>query len=153
MSLTLARSHLVRGLILAGTGSRLRVLPAILEGVLSDFHSTVRMIVQTAYARVADPWLIAQGAKIMSQVDPKVLWGDFTACEGFDIGERLKEIALPTLVIVGDDDRLTPPKYSEYLAGAIAGARLVVLPKAGHMAYVERRHEFNQAVLEFMVEH
>jgi pimeloyl-ACP methyl ester carboxylesterase len=150
MSLALARPHLVRGLILAGTGSRLRVLPAILDGVLANFHPTVCMIVQTAYARAADPRLIAQGTEIMSQVDPRVLWGDLTGCDRFDLDERLKEIALPTLVIVGDNDRLTPPKYSRHLAGAIAGARLVVLPGTGHMAYVERHREFNQAVLEFM---
>jgi pimeloyl-ACP methyl ester carboxylesterase len=152
MTLALVRPHLLRGLILAGTGSRLRVLPAILEGVLADFDPTVRLIVQTAYAREADPRLVAQGVEIMSQVEPKVLWGDFTACDRFDIGQRLGEITHPTLVIVGEDDRLTPPKYSERLAGAISGARLAVLAGAGHMAYVERHREFNQAVLEFMAE-
>jgi pimeloyl-ACP methyl ester carboxylesterase len=152
MSLALARPHLVRGLILAGTGSRLKVLPAILEGVLADFVPTVRLIVQTAYAPGADPQLIAQGTEIMSQVAPRVLWGDFTACDKFDIGARLQEISHPALVIVGADDRLTPPKYSERLAESIPGSRLVVLPEAGHMAFLERHREFNQAVLDFMAE-
>jgi pimeloyl-ACP methyl ester carboxylesterase len=152
MTLALTRPHLMRGLILAGTGSRLRVLPAILEGVLADFAPTARLVVQTAYAPGADPRLVEQGVHIMQQVEPRVLWGDFTACDRFDIGERLKEITHPTLVLVGENDRLTPPKYSQRLAEAIAGSRLVVLPGAGHMAHVERHREFNQAVLEFMAE-
>lgn len=152
MTLALTRPHLMRGLILAGTGSRLRVLPAILEGVLADFASTARLVVQTAYAREADPRLVAQGVEVMAQVEPKVLWGDFTACDRFDIGERLKDIAHPTLVMVGEDDRLTPPKYAQRLAEGIPGARLVTLAGGGHMAHVERHREFNQAVLDFMAE-
>lgn len=152
MTLALARPHLLRGLILAGTGSRLKVLPAILEGLASDFKATVGMIVKFAYHEQADPRLIAQGTEIMLQVAPEILAGDFTACDRFDLGARLGEIRHPTLVVVGDGDRLTPVKYGQALAQGIAGSRLEIIAGAGHMAYVERHQEFNQAVLGFMAE-
>lgn len=150
MQLALERPHLARGLILAGTGSRLKVLPAILEGVLQNFQATVPLIVRNAYAPEVDPRFIEQGVVEMSQVDPQVLWGDFTACDRFDISHRLGEISLPAWCIVGDSDRLTPIKYSQYLAQHIAGAGLTIIEKAGHMAQLEKPAAFNEAVLDFM---
>jgi len=150
MDLALKRPHLARGLLLAGTGARLKVLPAILEGVLKDFLPTVSLIVQFAYAPGADPRLIEQGTREMAQVDPQVLWGDFTACDRFDLSQRLGDIRLPAWCIVGDQDRLTPPKYSQHLAQHIAGAGVTVIEKAGHMANLEKPAAFNEAVLDFM---
>ncbi|MBI5521048.1 MAG: alpha/beta hydrolase [Desulfarculus sp.] len=150
MQLALERPHLLRGLILAGTGSRLKVLPAILEGLLNNFAPTVGMIVKYAYAPGADPRLIEQGTREMAQNDPQVIWGDFTACDGFDISHRLGEIRLPAWCIVGDQDNLTPLKYSQYLVKNIAGAGLTVIEQAGHMACLEKPAAFNEAVLDFM---
>lgn len=150
MQLVLERPHLARGLVLAGSGSRLKVLPAILEGVLKDFPNTVRLIVQNAYAAGADPLLIEQGVAEMAQNDPQVLWGDFTACDRFDVSTRLGEISLLAWCIVGDGDRLTPPKYSQFLAGNIRGAGLTVIEKGGHMVFLEKPAAFNEAVLDFM---
>ncbi|MBI4798288.1 MAG: alpha/beta hydrolase [Desulfarculus sp.] len=150
MQLALERPHLLRGLILAGTGSRLKVLPAILEGLLHNFAPTVSLVVKYAYAPGADPGLIEQGAREMAQNDPQVIWGDFTACDNFDISLRLGEIRLPAWCIVGDQDNLTPLKYSQYLVKNIAGAGLTVIEKAGHMANIEKPAAFNEAVLDFM---
>jgi pimeloyl-ACP methyl ester carboxylesterase len=150
MEMVLNRPHLARGLILAGTGSRLKVLPAILEGVLQDFAATVLLVVRTAYARGVDQIMIDRGVAELSQVEPKVLWGDFTACDRFDISHRLGEIHLPTWCIVGSDDRMTPPKYSQYLADHIAGAGITIIESAGHMARLEKPAAFNEAVLDFM---
>lgn len=150
MQLALERPHLLRGLILAGTGSRLKVLPAILEGLLNNFLPTVNLVVKYAYAPGADPRLIEQGTREMAQNDSQVMWGDFTACDHFDISHRLGEIRLPAWCIVGDQDNLTPLKYSQYLVKNIAGAGLTVIEKAGHMANIEKPAAFNEAVLDFM---
>ncbi len=152
MSLALAKPHLLRGLILAGTGGRLRVLPAILEGIKADFASTAAMIVKYAYHEQAEAKLIAQGTEIMLKVPQEILLGDFTACDRFDISARLAEIHHPVLVVVGEGDRLTPVKYSQALVQGIGGARLEIIAGAGHMANVERHQQFNQAILDFMAE-
>jgi len=57
---------------------------------------------------------------------------------------------LPTLVIVGAEDALTPPEVARRMAGAIPGARLAVIPGAGHLPMVERPGETTAAILEFL---
>ncbi len=146
----LQNPELFRGLILVGTGSRLKVLPAILEGILNDYQATVKMIVQYAYAPGADPRTLELGAEHMLECPAQVTHGDFSACNAFDLTDRLGGIRLPTLMIVGADDKLTPPKYSHFLAERIPGSQVVVIPEAGHMVALEQPRAFNQAVMEFM---
>jgi len=62
----------------------------------------------------------------------------------------LGAIACPTLVIVGDGDELTPPALAEELAAGIRGARLVVVPGAGHLSTLERPDEVTTALVEWV---
>jgi 3-oxoadipate enol-lactonase len=64
---------------------------------------------------------------------------------------RLHEIAVPTLVIVGEDDQLTPPREARVLAAEIAGAELLIIPDAGHLVNIEAPVQFNAAVLRFLL--
>ncbi len=61
---------------------------------------------------------------------------------------RLSQIRAPTLVITGSGDRLIPPRNSEVLAQAIPGARLLVLPGAGHCFPLEREEETVRALCD-----
>jgi 3-oxoadipate enol-lactonase len=69
-----------------------------------------------------------------------------------DSRPTLTTITVPTLVIVGDEDAITPAADSEALAEAIPGARLVVIPGAGHMSPMEAPRAFNRAVRAFLAE-
>lgn len=69
----------------------------------------------------------------------------------FDIRHDLHRIACPTLVVVGELDRLTPVSEAKELCAAVAGARLVVIPGAGHVSNVEKPDAFNQVVLQFLL--
>jgi pimeloyl-ACP methyl ester carboxylesterase len=60
-------------------------------------------------------------------------------------------ITVPTLVLVGDSDPLTPPECSEELAEMTPGARLVVVPRCGHAATLERPEEVTAALLEWIM--
>ena len=62
----------------------------------------------------------------------------------------LATITVPTLVLVGEYDALTPPSDSEAIAQGISGARLVTIAEAGHMSNIENPDEFNQALVEFV---
>jgi 3-oxoadipate enol-lactonase len=62
----------------------------------------------------------------------------------------LKTIHCPTLVIVGEEDTLTPPAMSQDLHAGIKGSELIVLPGAGHLASLERPREFNAALGGFL---
>lgn len=68
----------------------------------------------------------------------------------YAIPARHHEIAAPTLVIVGADDALTPPDAARRLADAIPGARLAVIPQAGHLSNIEQPQAFDRLVLDFL---
>lgn len=63
-----------------------------------------------------------------------------------DYRPALRHVDVPTLVLCGREDELTPLDCSEEMAAAIPGARLLVLPECGHMATLERPDEVNRAL-------
>jgi pimeloyl-ACP methyl ester carboxylesterase len=67
-----------------------------------------------------------------------------------DSSELLKSLRVPTLVIVGADDALTPPALSQAMTQAIPGARLVQIAGAGHLSNLEQPAAFNDAVRAFV---
>ena len=69
-----------------------------------------------------------------------------------DQRERLDGIQVPTLVIVGDQDRVTPPMLSRDLANRIAGSRLVEVNNAGHLTNIEQPAAFNAALDQFLAD-
>jgi pimeloyl-ACP methyl ester carboxylesterase len=113
--------------------------------------TTLGLVVDNAYSFDAHPSLKALGRAHLAKVDPRVTLGDYSACDRFDVMARLGEISLPTLVVCAQDDRLTPPKYSQYLERHIPGARLTMVPGAGHMLQEEQPVAAAQALLDFLV--
>jgi pimeloyl-ACP methyl ester carboxylesterase len=72
------------------------------------------------------------------------------AAAAHDASERLGRITLPTHVIGGAEDQLTPPRFSEAIAAAIPGARLSMMPEVGHGMFWEATEAFNDLVLGFI---
>jgi len=67
----------------------------------------------------------------------------------YDYREQLSTLRVPTLVVVGDYDWITPPSHSRALVAGIAGAELAVIPNAGHQSFAERPEIFGAAVRRF----
>jgi pimeloyl-ACP methyl ester carboxylesterase len=67
-----------------------------------------------------------------------------------DSTPSLREIRVPALVICGEEDTITPVADSEMLHRGIAGSRLAVLAKAGHLSNLERPAEYNEALASFL---
>ncbi|MFQ3591828.1 MAG: alpha/beta hydrolase [Gemmataceae bacterium] len=67
-----------------------------------------------------------------------------------DATPSLGQINVPTLVIVGEEDVLTPPSVAQQMAQAIPRARLAIIPQAGHLAHAENPTAFNEALLTFL---
>jgi len=151
---TLALEHQenVLGLGLVGTGARLRVNPALLERISSPetFKSAVDLVVEWSYARQTSPRQREQIRKQLASNRPSVLLGDYQACDRFDVMERVKDIRVPTCVICGEDDRMTPPKYSEYLAEHLPNAQLKLIPEAGHMVMLEQAEAVAGVLEDFL---
>jgi pimeloyl-ACP methyl ester carboxylesterase len=150
MDLALRYPDLPQGLVLVSTGARLRVLPDILEAIAKDFPHAVTMICKLSFAQDVPPPMLQAAVAAMLKNTPDILLGDFSACEGFDIMEKVQAIGIPTLVICGHRDALTPIKYSRYLADKIAGSALEIVAGAGHLVMMERPEEFNKKVEMFL---
>jgi len=68
----------------------------------------------------------------------------------FDVSDRLGEIKCPTLIICGEEDRLTPLSISEFMHGRIKGSELKIIKGAGHCSSAEKPGEFNRIMMEFV---
>jgi pimeloyl-ACP methyl ester carboxylesterase len=151
-TLAMERPSLLKGIILAGTGARLGVAPAFLDGLSSNFDNIIDTIMGYAYAPEVDPRLVTEGGALMRESGAAVVHGDFAACNRFDMRDRIAQIALPTLILCGEKDQLTPPALSEKLGGEIRGSRCEIVPSAGHMVMIESPKVFNKTVLDFVLE-
>ncbi len=146
----LLEPDLMRGIILVGTGPRLQVAPMFLEGLRKNFEETVDTLIGFAYATGADSLLIKEGAKLMKEAGSSVVYGDFSACNRFDVRNEVGKIKLPCLILCGAEDKLTPPALSRKLNESISGSRLEIVPSAGHMVMIENHKAFNDCVLDFI---
>jgi len=136
--------------VLIGTGAKLKVMPAIFETIEKNYAGFVDMIGAFAASPKTDPGLLKSYLEDTAGGDPGVAYGDFKACDAFDVRERLSEISAPTLVITAEDDKLTPPKYGAFLEGKIPGAQRVHIMDAGHISPIEKADEVNRAIVEFV---
>jgi len=110
----------------------------------------VEVIVNWSFSPSTPERLIELASQRMGETRPSVLHGDLLACNVFDVTERIAEISQPTLVVCGADDKMTPLRYSQYLAGTIPSARLEVIPNAGHMVMLEQPQAVADALATFL---
>jgi pimeloyl-ACP methyl ester carboxylesterase len=87
---------------------------------------------------------------LLSQVDSHVWLNLLPAMLGLDVREGLRSISTPTLVIVGERDRLTPLSAAEAMAKSIPGSELEVLENAGHTPMLEQHERFNELLVRFI---
>ncbi len=140
------------GIGLVGAGARLRVHPDYLQGTLHFNKDILVSFADFALAREADPEIRSAIRDRFLTGSVELIHGDLSACDKFDMMDKVSQIALPTCILVGEDDRLTPPKYSRFLQSAIKGSRLTVIPGAGHLVMMEKPKEFNEFVGNFLDE-
>jgi pimeloyl-ACP methyl ester carboxylesterase len=67
-----------------------------------------------------------------------------------DQTDLLPEVGVPTLLVVGREDAITPPSEAETMRRLIPGAQMLIIEDAGHVSNIERPSEFNRAVAEFL---
>ncbi|SRR6266516_4280161 len=100
------------------------------------------------------PTILAQVLQEQARTKPGILYRDLMACDRFDVISRLHEITVPTMIICGSEDRLTPPKYSNFLlerlTGIEHGASLHIFPNAGHYVMREQAEMVNRAIEEWV---
>jgi pimeloyl-ACP methyl ester carboxylesterase len=103
--------------------------------------------------REREPSVVAMMRSMMESASVESIVG---ACEAMiarpDSTSLLSTIDVPTLIICGEEDVLTPPKESRAMHAAIPGSRLEIIPGAGHVSNVERPAAVNQVLTEFLAQ-
>ena len=112
----------LNGLILIGTGAKVKVDP----NYISDLKNTDEPLnewvdSQKGFFAGVEPDLFQLLVQRAAQIGPDVGLNDLLCCDGFDVLSQISRINLPTEIIAGSMDRLTPVKFSDYLAKNISG--------------------------------
>ncbi|WP_224268753.1 alpha/beta fold hydrolase [Haloprofundus salinisoli] len=140
-------------LVLTGTGAKLAVLNDLLVWLEEDFDRAVEFLHgDDRLFHDSDERYLDLSREAMREAGQGVTHRDFLSCHRFDVRDRVSEIDVPTLAVVGEYDKLTPPRYHEFLADEIADAEMVTVDDAAHLAMLEQPTAFNSAVAEFLSE-
>ncbi|HOP86503.1 MAG TPA: alpha/beta hydrolase, partial [Syntrophorhabdaceae bacterium] len=103
-----------------------------------------------AFSSKADKKLLDYQYNESLKCSSEVIYKDFFACDNFNVMNTINSISLPTLIICGKEDALTPPKYAEFLQKQIKNSTLVLIEDSGHVPLLERPEEVNNAIEKFI---
>lgn len=118
-----------------GVGSLVEGMPAKLFGETSQSERTELVKEVRGWIQAANPEGVAQAQIAMSRRPDSI--------------ETLESIVAPTLIIVGEEDGLTPPSAAEAMHAAIPNSKLQVIARAGHLSPLESPDEVNRSIRSF----
>jgi pimeloyl-ACP methyl ester carboxylesterase len=152
LTFALENPHRLLALGLVATGGRLKVAPALLESTANTPSSApaAKQIGALLFGGQVSARVSEQVVAGLAATRPTVLHGDFLACESFDKLRDLEQLEVPTLIMCGREDRMTPVHYSEHLAASIRGSRLALIEGAGHMVMLEQPAAAAAALADFL---
>jgi len=143
---TAASSSRVAGLALLGAALKLPVHPDLMAAAVADRREASDLVASWGHGGIGrmggNPapglWLMEGARRLLESADRQVLATDLAACAGFDGSAIAARVRCPALVLIGGEDRMTPPVAGEALAAAIPGAGREQLAGVGHMMMTER---------------
>jgi 3-oxoadipate enol-lactonase len=157
--LALAHPQRLASLILSSTSSRIpaeakplwveRVKVAREKGMASQVDLALQRWLATA-SLAGKPELVASMRAYIEATPVEGYAGWCDAIRDLDVTDRIKAIAVPTLVIVGSEDPSTPPAAAQVIHREIAGSELIEVPGVSHQLHVEDPATFNRHVLAFL---
>jgi len=150
LELALAYPEAINGLIIVASGARLRVNPAVLEVLAKGEHPLENL--KYSYSFNVNPDVLEKAAEEMKNVPTDVYLADFRACNEFNIMDRVKNISNPALIICGQDDQMTPLKYSKFLHKELSHSIIALITDAGHMVMIEQPDQVNAAINNFLTQ-
>lgn len=135
-------------LILIGTGARLKVSQEILGELAAGripFKDVDHLYGSSTPANKRE-----EALRELNQLSPTVHWADLEACNKFDRVLSLEKIKVPSLMIVGDEDVMTPVKYSQFLSDHLLNSQISIIKGAGHMCMEEKPTEVLEVIVNFL---
>lgn len=138
----------VRGLFLLGAAARMPVSGAILTGSVNSLSDVAAWIAANALIEAPPTQRDAVHRQVLA-TGGTTTYGDFLACNRFDLRAGLASITVPALVVAGTLDRMTPLRFSESLAAGLPDGRLATLEGCGHFAMVEQTARVKSLLIDF----
>jgi 3-oxoadipate enol-lactonase len=126
-----------------------RIRIARVEGAAAAAQAAAGSVFSRGYA-AAHPDAIERFVAWRAAMAQEPLFEATRAGVGFDVSAALARVSVPTVVVYGEEDALTPPAVVKQVAAAVPGAELVGVPGAGHMIPVEQPARFEQIVGSFL---
>ena len=141
----------LKGLILIGTGARLKVGQEHFEKA-QDISDPVSMWVdsQKGYFKGVEPDLYQLLVQRATQIGPDVGLNDLLCCDRFDVMSEVSKINLPTEIIAGSIDELTPVKFADYLAANISNSQEHVVQGGDHFLQLQCHQQVNATIDQFL---
>jgi pimeloyl-ACP methyl ester carboxylesterase len=145
----------VSALGLIGTAATMTVGPDLLKAAEANDHDAIDMVsiwglgfeAEIGGSLAPGMWMHGGAQRVLQHCAPGVLFSDLSACNSYqDALAAGTKVAVPTTLILGEKDMMTPAKAGKALASAIPQARTVVLRGAGHMMMAERPDELLAAL-------
>ncbi len=148
----------VRRVALLGVAAHMPVHPDLLAAAKADPGLAADLITSWGHGPVGhfggQPapglWLMGGSQSLLERAEAGVLASDLEACNGYDAGPVAARITCPVLLLLGSEDRMTPPAKARALAEAIPGAVTTLLPGVGHMMMGEAPDAVIDALLGFL---
>lgn len=149
----------IASLVLAGAAASMPVHPYLLQLAAAGDPKAVELMVDWAFGRRghvggnASPggWMMGAARSLLLRGKPGVLASDLAACAAYAGGtEAASRIRCPCMVLIGSEDRMTPPGAGRALAAGIAGAKVEVIEGAGHMMMLEAPEAALDAIRHFV---
>jgi 3-oxoadipate enol-lactonase len=119
-------------------------------GASDNLRAMAENRVDVLLAQPADPAVRSEVVETMARIDPAAYRIGAAAVWLADQRDRASAIRVPTLVLCGADDRVTPPALSNALARLVPGAQSETIARAGHISNLERADDFNLLVGAFI---
>lgn len=142
-----------RALALLGTSAPMPVTDPLLNAAKDNHHAAIDMANTWSHSTGtlganSNPgvWMLAVGERLLERAAPGVFHADLTACNTFDADSADASIRCPVLVIVGNDDVMTPARAGLDVARSLPDARVVRLEGCGHAMLNERPNEVLDAL-------
>jgi 3-oxoadipate enol-lactonase/4-carboxymuconolactone decarboxylase len=131
----------VAGIGVANASARMRVHPQMLAALPGGLNDMSELIATSNFTPGAPQEWIDERRAAYERVGGETLLADLTACDRFDVLDRLWEIRCRTQILAGSEDALAPPKHARTMAERISAARIIEYAGAGHMLPIERPAE------------
>ena len=138
LDFALAYGHRLAGIAVVSAGARMKVSPTFLNGVVDNFLDVTAKIVDYSYHTSINAEEKERYLHLLRENDSAVLQRDFAVVEAFDVRDRVAAIAVPTLIVCGKYDRMTPPALSQSLHDCISGSQFCLVEGAGHNVQIEQ---------------